>query len=163
MEFHPYGEFFASGSVDTNLKIWDIRQRSCIQTYRGHSRAVRQILFSPDGRWIAPLARAGQLIICRFPGQPELTEEGSHCLRRVWPQGPAEVQLAEAVDGMAAEPWRQQRCVYRLVEATHGPGLSCRLVRRSTRYPTTLYKPRSVVFIVSGNKQINMYSGKRYR
>ena len=31
-----YGEFFASGSVDTNLKIWDIRQRSCIQTYRGH-------------------------------------------------------------------------------------------------------------------------------
>lgn len=34
VEFHPYGEFFASGSVDTNLKIWDLRRKSCIQTYK---------------------------------------------------------------------------------------------------------------------------------
>ena len=51
-QWHPYGEFFASGSVDTNLKIWDIRRKTCIQTYKGHTRAVRQILFSPDGRWV---------------------------------------------------------------------------------------------------------------
>ena len=51
-QWHPYGEFFASGSVDTNLKIWDIRRKSCIQTYKGHTRGVRQITFSPDGRWV---------------------------------------------------------------------------------------------------------------
>ena len=76
-QWHPYGEFFASGSVDTNLKIWDIRKKSCIQTYRGHTKGVRQvrrrapslfeycrdiliyrhdlrtqITFSPDGRWV---------------------------------------------------------------------------------------------------------------
>jgi katanin p80 WD40 repeat-containing subunit B1 len=51
-QWHPYGEFFASGSVDTNLKIWDIRRKSCIQTYKGHTRGVRQIAFSPDGRWV---------------------------------------------------------------------------------------------------------------
>ena len=51
-QWHPYGEFFASGSVDTNLKIWDIRRKNCIQTYKGHARGVRQIIFSPDGRWV---------------------------------------------------------------------------------------------------------------
>jgi WD40 repeat protein len=40
VEFHPYGDFFASGSLDTNLKIWDIRRKSCIQTYKGHSQGV---------------------------------------------------------------------------------------------------------------------------
>ena len=52
VQWHPYGEFFASGSVDTNLKIWDIRRKTCIQTYKGHTKAVRQIVFSPDGRWV---------------------------------------------------------------------------------------------------------------
>ena len=51
-QWHPYGEFFASGSIDTNLKIWDIRRKSCIQTYKGHTKGVRQIVFSPDGRWV---------------------------------------------------------------------------------------------------------------
>lgn len=38
--------------MDTNLKIWDIRRKTCIQTYKGHTRGVRQIIFSPDGRWV---------------------------------------------------------------------------------------------------------------
>ena len=47
VQWHPYGEFFASGSVDTNLKIWDIRRKTCIQTYKGHSRGVRQVTAAP--------------------------------------------------------------------------------------------------------------------
>jgi WD40 repeat protein len=30
----------ASGSLDTNLKIWDIRRKGCIHTYKGHDRGV---------------------------------------------------------------------------------------------------------------------------
>jgi katanin p80 WD40 repeat-containing subunit B1 len=52
VEFHPFGEFFASGSADTDLKIWDIRKKGCIHTYTGHSRAIRDIKFTPDGRWV---------------------------------------------------------------------------------------------------------------
>jgi katanin p80 WD40 repeat-containing subunit B1 len=52
LEFHPFGEFFASGSLDTDLKIWDLRRKGCIQTYRGHSKGVKTIRFSPDGRWV---------------------------------------------------------------------------------------------------------------
>jgi hypothetical protein len=47
VEFHPYGDFFASGSLDTNLKIWDIRRKSCIQTYKGHTQGVTGVLMLP--------------------------------------------------------------------------------------------------------------------
>ena len=50
--FHPFGEFFASGSHDTSLRVWDVRQRTCVHTYAGHSRAVTHLAFSPDGRWV---------------------------------------------------------------------------------------------------------------
>ncbi|GJU11045.1 katanin p80 WD40 repeat-containing subunit B1 homolog isoform X2 [Tanacetum coccineum] len=50
LDFHPFGEFFASGSLDTNLKIWDIRRKGCIHTYKGHTRGVNAIRFTPDGR-----------------------------------------------------------------------------------------------------------------
>ncbi|GER36479.1 katanin p80 WD40 repeat-containing subunit B1 homolog [Striga asiatica] len=52
LEFHPFGEFFASGSMDTNLKIWDIRKKGCIHTYKGHTRGISTIRFTPDGRWV---------------------------------------------------------------------------------------------------------------
>lgn len=52
LEFHPFGEFLASGSNDTNLKIWDIRKKGCIQTYKGHTRGIETIRFTPDGRWV---------------------------------------------------------------------------------------------------------------
>ena len=40
VEFHPYGDFFASGSLDTNMKIWDMRRKACIQTYKGHTMGI---------------------------------------------------------------------------------------------------------------------------
>lgn len=52
VSFHPFGEFFASGSLDTNLKIWDIRRKGCIHTYKEHTRGINTIKFSPDGRWV---------------------------------------------------------------------------------------------------------------
>ncbi|KAL0667978.1 hypothetical protein Bca4012_030682 [Brassica carinata] len=52
LNFIPFGEFLASGSNDTNLKIWYIRKKGCIQTYKGHTRGIDTIKFSPDGRWV---------------------------------------------------------------------------------------------------------------
>jgi len=57
VDFHPFGEFFASGSLDTNLKIWDIRRKNCIHTYKGHTQGVNAIRFTPDGRWVCLVAK----------------------------------------------------------------------------------------------------------
>jgi katanin p80 WD40 repeat-containing subunit B1 len=51
-DFHPFGNYFASSSLDKTLKVWDIREKNSIQTYKGHNQAIKSIRFSPDGRWI---------------------------------------------------------------------------------------------------------------
>lgn len=38
--------------MDTNLKIWDIRNKERIRTYKGHSGGISTIRFTPDGRWV---------------------------------------------------------------------------------------------------------------
>lgn len=52
VEFHPFGELLGSGSVDSSVKVWDLRQKTCIQTYHGHEGSVRKLRFSPDGKWV---------------------------------------------------------------------------------------------------------------
>ncbi|KAG1347142.1 putative protein STRUBBELIG-RECEPTOR FAMILY 3-like [Cocos nucifera] len=51
-KIHPFGGFFASGSLDADLKIWDIRKKGCIHTYKGDTHGIRTIKFTPDGRWV---------------------------------------------------------------------------------------------------------------
>ncbi|XP_054777433.1 katanin p80 WD40 repeat-containing subunit B1 homolog KTN80.2-like isoform X2 [Prosopis cineraria] len=38
--------------MDSNLRIWDIRKKGCIHTYKGHSQRISTIKFTPDGRWV---------------------------------------------------------------------------------------------------------------
>lgn len=64
VNFHPFGDFFASGSLDTSLKVWDVRRKACINTYKGHSRGVTNVQFSPDGRLVASGGQDGDLKVC---------------------------------------------------------------------------------------------------
>nr|GEU60359.1 katanin p80 WD40 repeat-containing subunit B1 homolog isoform X1 [Tanacetum cinerariifolium] len=50
LEFYPFVEFFVSRSMDTNLKIWDIRKKECFHTYKGHNQVISTI--TCDGRWV---------------------------------------------------------------------------------------------------------------
>ncbi|KAJ3103762.1 Katanin p80 WD40 repeat-containing subunit B1 [Phlyctochytrium planicorne] len=63
VEFHPFGEFFASGSADAVVKIWDVRKKGCIQTYSGHEDSVTRLRITPDGRWIATGSQDGTVKI----------------------------------------------------------------------------------------------------
>jgi len=56
-DYHPYGEFIVSGGDDTNVKVWDVRHKRCIQTYKGHTRYVTDVGFSPDGQWVASCSK----------------------------------------------------------------------------------------------------------
>lgn len=101
-QWHPYGEFFASGSVDTNLKIWDLRRRTCIQTYKGHARGVRQIIFSPDGRWVV--------------------SGGDDGVVKLW-----DLTMGKCVSGSLAQLTPQRSCVVLLCADTPGDCTCARL------------------------------------
>lgn len=51
---HPLSaNLLASSSMDTNIKLWDVRRKGYIFRYQGHTDAVRSLAFSPDGKWLA--------------------------------------------------------------------------------------------------------------
>ena len=43
----------ASGSADCTLKIWDLRKKHCVQTFKGHEGKIGTLAFSPDCKWVA--------------------------------------------------------------------------------------------------------------
>ena len=34
---HPYGDFIGTGSVDTSVRVWDIRNKNCVHNYKDHN------------------------------------------------------------------------------------------------------------------------------
>ena len=77
IEFHPYGEYLASGSVDTCLKLWDTRRKGCIFSYKGHVQPVNAIRFSPDGQWIASAGEEGAVKLWDLRAGKLMTEFAS--------------------------------------------------------------------------------------
>ena len=43
------------------MKLWDLRRRGCIHTYKAHAGAINQVRFSPDGRWVATGSDSGAI------------------------------------------------------------------------------------------------------
>jgi WD40 repeat protein len=66
VDVHPFGVFFCSASADTNVKVWDIRSREPLATYKGHSRGVTKTRFSPDGKLIASGDESGVLKVTTY-------------------------------------------------------------------------------------------------
>lgn len=52
VKFSPDGNFLATSSVDTTVRVWDVATGRCRHVLRGHSRGVSDLSWSPDSRTI---------------------------------------------------------------------------------------------------------------
>ncbi|KAJ1557074.1 WD repeat-containing protein 90, partial [Cladochytrium tenue] len=120
VQFHPFGEFLASGARDGALRIWDVRRKGCIQTYPAAAAGggadgdgfggVSAARISPDGRWVATGSADGAVKLWDMTAGKQLatlTESnlapgggGSAAVRRLV-FNPVEFVLAAVADGEA--------------------------------------------------------------
>lgn len=63
VRFSPDGNTIASGSADSNVRLWDVNTGRHIETLKGHTDLVFSVRFSPDGNTIASGSRDGTVLL----------------------------------------------------------------------------------------------------
>lgn len=61
--FHPTYSILASASDDCSIKLWDFESGNFLQTLRGHTKVVQDVIFSTDGSLLSK-REAYMLVTC---------------------------------------------------------------------------------------------------
>jgi len=57
------GNYVVSGSLDTNVKVWDLRSKKSIMTLKSHAKPITAVDISIDGRVVASGSHDGYVKI----------------------------------------------------------------------------------------------------
>ncbi|XP_063738303.1 katanin p80 WD40 repeat-containing subunit B1 isoform X2 [Eleginops maclovinus] len=129
--FHPFGDFLASSSTDTNIKLWDVRRKGYVFRYKGHTQAVRSLAFSPDGKWLASASDDCTVKLWDLTQGKTITEFKSHTGPvNIVQFHPNEYLLASGSSDRTVKLWDLEK--FRMIGSLEGDTSAVRCVSFST-------------------------------
>ncbi len=59
LTFSPDGNLLAAGAPDALVHLWDVNTKVEVAALKGHKTQIRDVVFAPDGTWLASAGEAG--------------------------------------------------------------------------------------------------------